>query len=372
MKEQPVVQLSSQALDRLFFLDFLKAISIISVVSFHAIFLPRSALNVGDGILETLFAPLRFCIPVFLTISIFLFEKQIDKSPTESPTESPKQLKKALFKKHFNRLGTPILFWFGIAAGLKLINGNSILEVITSIFQGEIFTGAYYFLVVLQLLWNFVLVRDWLIEEKNIFTTIIIQGVALLFVYATISGFFVDEVLKVVVFLERPLIIYWFVYIALGVYIYQNFDWIERVSHSLSKANKTLILCLTAATMMAEYRVLTILLADSLRPFDYAAFSCVLSVPTMFICFASVNEKSLPFPIVKLTKVLSKYSLGIFCINGILAQIFLSIGTRLFSQTSFNLIEILLIKIISWIGLLGLSLMFSIMLKRLGLQKVVC
>lgn len=368
MKEQPVIQSSPQASDRIFFIEFLKAISIVSVVSFHAIFVPGSTFNLDAGILETLFAPLRFCVPVFLTISIFMFEKQIVNSPTEPSMQS----RKALFKKRLNRLGTPLLFWFAIATGLKLLNGNSILEVITAIFQGEIFTGAYYFLVVLQLLWNFVLIRDWIIQEKNIFTTIIIQGVALLFVYAAISGFFVDEVLKVLLFLERPLIIYWLGYIALGVYIYQNFDWIERISYSLNKTNKILILCVTAATMMAEYKVLSVLLADKLRPFDYAAFSCFLSVPMMFICFASVNEKSLPQPIVKLTKLLSKYSLGIFCINGILAQIFLSIGTKLFSQTSFNLSQILLIKMVGWITLLGLSLMLSILLKRLGMKKIVC
>ncbi len=363
MKEQPIVQQPSQASDRLFFLDFLKAISIVAVVSFHAIFLPRSTFITSDGIIETLFAPLRFSVPVFLTISIFLFERKIAKSPTEP---------KLLFKERLNRLGIPILFWFSIAAGLKLINGNSIVEIIVAIFQGEIFTGAYYFLIVLQLLWNFVLVRDWLIKEKNIVTTMIIQVVLLLFVYAAISGFFIDEVLKVLIFLERPLIIYWIAYIALGVYIAQNFDSIQRISRSLSKTNKILLLCFTAATMIAEYKVLTFFLADSLRPFDYAAFSCILSVPTMFICFASVKEKSLPSPIVKATKLLSKYSLGIFCINGILAQIFLSIGTRLFSQASFNLVEILGIKIIGWMGLLLLSLLLSIVLKRLGLKRMVC
>lgn len=165
MKEQPVIQLPSQASDRLFFLEFLKAISIVSVVSFHAIFVPGSTFNTGDGILETLFAPLRFCVPVFLTISIFLFEKQIVNSPTEPSLQS----RKALFKKRLNRLGTPLLFWFAIATALKIFNGNSTLEIITQIFQGEIFTGAYYFLVVLQLLWNFVLIRDWIIQEKNPF-----------------------------------------------------------------------------------------------------------------------------------------------------------------------------------------------------------
>ncbi|MEL6457649.1 MAG: acyltransferase [Cyanobacteria bacterium J06621_15] len=371
MKDQPKVELNPQPSPdshRLFFLEFLKAISITAVVSFHSIFIPSSALNGSYEILETLFAPLKFCVPVFLTISIFLFEKQT----VESPTEPSAQLRKALFKKRLNRLGTPLLFWFAIATGLKIINGNSIIEIITQIFQGEIFTGAYYFLVVLQLLWNFVLIRDWIIQEKNIFTTILIQGVLLLFVYGTISGFFVDEVLNILRFLERPLIIYWIGYIALGVYTCQNFDWIERTSYSLSKTNKVLILCLTAATMMAEYKVLTVLLADNLRPFDYAAFSCLLSVPMMFICFASVSEKSLPPRIVKLTKILSKYSLGIFCINGILSQIFLSIGTKLFSQASFNLPQILIIKMTGWIILLGLSLILSIFLKRLGLKKMVC
>lgn len=363
MKEQPIVQQPSQDSDRLFFLDFLKALSITAVVSFHAIFLPSSTFISSAGILETLFAPLRFCVPVFLTISIFLFERTIAKSPTEP---------KSLFKQRLNRLGIPILFWFAVAAGLKIINGNSTIEIIVSIFQGEIFTGAYYFLVVLQLLWNFVLLRNWLTQQKNIVTTIIVQAVALLFVYATISGLFVNPVLKVLEFLERPFIIYWFVYMAFGLYIDRNLDTIERISRSLSKTHKILILCFTAATMIVEYRVLTLLLTDSLRPFDYATFSCILSVPTMFICFASVKEKSLPSPIVKIIKLLSKYSLGIFCINGILAQIFLSIGTRLFSQTNFDLVEIVGIKIISWIGLLLLSLMLSMVLKRVGLKKVVC
>ncbi len=363
MKEQPIVQVPSQEKDRLFFLDFIKAISIVAVVSFHGIFVPSSSFRASAGTLETWFAPLRFSVPVFLTISLFLFERTIAKSSAEP---------KSLFKNRFNRLGIPILFWCSIAAGFKLINGSSIIEIIVSIFQGEIFTGAYYFLVVLQLLWNFVLLRDWLIKEKNIITTIIAQGVALLFVYATIGGIFVNPVLMIIKFLERPFIIYWFVYMAFGLYINQNFDLIERISRSLTKTHKTLILCFSAATMIAEYRVLTVLLGDTLRPFDYATFSCILSVPTIFICFASVNEKSLPSSIVKITKLLSRYSLGIFCINGILAQIFLSIGTRLFSQTNFNLIEILAIKILGWIGLLLLSLLLSIMLKRLGLKKVVC
>ncbi|MGF1672213.1 MAG: acyltransferase family protein [Rivularia sp. (in: cyanobacteria)] len=349
--------------DRLFFLEFLKAISITAVVSYHAIFLPRSTFIASNGILEILFAPLRFCVPVFLTISFLLFERQISQSPT--------QPKLPLLQKRLIRLGIPTLFWFGIAALLKAINGNSFTEIINAILTGEIFTGAYYLLIVFQLIPIFFLTRNWLNRQKNILITIAIQGLVYSFVYATICGLFGNPVLEFLIKMERPLIIYWFVYIALGIFLYKNLSWIENKSSSLSQTNKILILCLTAAIMIIEYTILTLVLKNSLRPFDYATFSSIFSIPAMFICFASITEKNLPSPVIKLIKLLSKYSLGIFCINGILAQIFLSIGTKLFSQTNFNLTQIIIIKIIGWIILLTISLLLSIVLKRLGLKKVV-
>lgn len=363
MKEQIKFPLNAQVSDRLFFLEFLKAISITAVVSYHAIFLPRSAFVANNGILEVLFAPLRFCVPVFLTISFLLFERQIAQSSINSTLP--------LLQKRLIRLGIPTIFWFVIAAGLKALNANSFTEIINAIVTGEIFTGAYYLLIILQLMVIFYFIRNWLNSAKNIFITIAIQGLVFLFIYATICGLFGNQVLTFLIKMERPLIIYWFVYIALGIYFYKNFSWIQNKSRSLTKTNKILILCFTAAIMMIEYTILTLLLKNSLRPFDYAAFSCIFSVPAIFICFASVTEKNFPSPVVKLTKLLSKYSLGIFCINGILAQIFLSIGTKFFSQANFNLTQILLIKIISWIILLTISLLLSIVLKRLGLKRVV-
>lgn len=364
MENQTKVRLSPQVSDRIFFLDFLKAISITAVVSYHAIFFPNSTYMGLDEILEVLFAPLRFCVPVFLTISFLLFERQIPKSPA--------QPKLPLLRKRLLRLGIPTLFWFFIAAVLKFFNGNSFREIITQIITGEIFTGAYYLLVVFQLMLIYILTRSCLNKKSNIFAIVTLQTIVILFVYASIWGLFGNQILTFLIQMERPFIIYWFAYIALGVYICKKFAWIETKSISLSKTNKILILCFTAAMMMVEYRVLTLLLPGYLRPFDYAALSCILSVPVMFLCFVSINENSLPLPIVKIIKLLSKYSLGIFCINGIVSQIFLSIGTALFYQISFNLIQIIVIKIIGWIILLTISLLLSILLKRLGLKRVVC
>ncbi|MEM9925832.1 MAG: acyltransferase family protein [Cyanobacteria bacterium P01_D01_bin.50] len=117
MKEQTRVRFSSEVSERFFFLDFLKAISITSVVSYHAIFVPRSTFITSNGILETLFAPLIFCVPVFLTIYFIIFECQIAQSSIQS--------KLPLLKKRLIRLVIPTLFWFGVATGLKIIDGNS-------------------------------------------------------------------------------------------------------------------------------------------------------------------------------------------------------------------------------------------------------
>ncbi|MEO1376842.1 MAG: acyltransferase family protein, partial [Cyanobacteria bacterium J06635_10] len=187
MKEQTKVRFSSEVSERFFFLDFLKAISITSVVSYHAIFVPRSTFITSNGILETLFAPLRFSVPVFITISFLLFERQIAQSSIQS--------KLPLLKKRLIRLLIPTLFWFGVATGLKIINGNSHTEVISAILKGEIFTGAYYLLIMLQLMPIFILIRNWLNQQKNIFVTITIQGLVFLSIYATICGLFGNQIL---------------------------------------------------------------------------------------------------------------------------------------------------------------------------------
>ncbi|MEM7552716.1 MAG: hypothetical protein AAF378_01220, partial [Cyanobacteria bacterium P01_A01_bin.84] len=112
--------------------------------------------------------------------------------------------------------------------------------------------------------------------------------------------------------------------------------------------------------------------SGSIQPFDYISFACILSVPNILLCCTSIKSESFPLPINQLIKLLSEYSLGIFCINGIVSQIFLSFGEKLFSQSSFNFLEILIIKVTGLIVLLFISLTISILLKNLGLKRVVC
>ncbi|MEH2284803.1 MAG: hypothetical protein V7K90_26375 [Nostoc sp.] len=79
----------------------------------------------------------------------------------------------------------------------------------------------------------------------------------------------------------------------------------------------------------------------------------------------------MPLPIRITVKLLSKYSLGIFCINGILSLICLQLGTQLFIGLNFTFQEILAIKLISWNLLLIVSLGLSMLCDRIGLGACV-
>jgi surface polysaccharide O-acyltransferase-like enzyme len=81
MEEQIAGELSSQpyqiyqSQSRLFFLDLLKALSMVAVVSYYSIFLPKSTYAENAFFIDMLFAPLRFCVPMLFTISFLLFER---------------------------------------------------------------------------------------------------------------------------------------------------------------------------------------------------------------------------------------------------------------------------------------------------------
>ncbi len=392
--------------NRLFFIDLLKALSITAVVSYHAIFVPQYTYVASAAILELIFAPLRFCVPILLTISFLLIERQLDHTPSYLETkdvsinESQRQVRgtistletKRLNLRHLNflfahnqqrkkwvvlqkrliRLLIPTLFWISVAASLKLLNGNSLVEVSGTVFNGTVFTGSYYFLVVLQLLPIFFLVRHWLNHSQTTLIFILFQSSIFMFIYTALFGTFSNQIVSTLRNLDRPFIIYWLVYIALGVYLHKKFKQLVRVSHSISSTIKILLICVTGLLFVLEYRQLILLSGGSIAPFDYVAFSCILSVPVLFLCFASIKEQKVPLALVVAIKILSKYSLGIFCINGIISQIFLSFGSKFFSHAVFSLPEILIIKIIGWLVLLGISLGLSIILERIGLKKVVC
>jgi fucose 4-O-acetylase-like acetyltransferase len=67
-------------------------------------------------LLETVFAPFKFCVPVLLTISFFLLEKSLSHRCDRSVISS--------IKTRLIRLAIPTLFWFSLMAILKMIQGD--------------------------------------------------------------------------------------------------------------------------------------------------------------------------------------------------------------------------------------------------------
>ncbi|NJM69383.1 MAG: acyltransferase [Scytonema sp. RU_4_4] len=353
---------SHQISGRLFSLDLLKAMSMTAVVSFHSIIVPKTSYAASQLSIDLLFSPLRFCVPVFLTISFLLFERGLAKHTGSNWSAIQKRLMRLLI---------PTLFWFSITALLKFLNGNSWFEVIGMILTGEIFTGAYYLIVLLQFLPVFILLRRLFIKLPNVVLTILLQGFIFLYIYAIPSSPYHDQILLVLRTIDRPLFMYWFVYMALGVFLWEHWSLIVKISQQINIRLKIILFLSYCLIQMFEFYWFFRRFRGEIPPFDYVMFSCLLSVFIMVLCFASIQENQFPSFFRRIVSTISKYSLGIFCINGVLSQILISIGIRLFSEATFSLPEILILKLIVWILLLGTSLGLSILLDRIGLGSVV-
>lgn len=357
--------LSQAKTGRLFSLDLLKAMSIVAVVAFHSTIVPKSSY---EGIAQidlyvSLFtAPLRFCVPVFLTISFLLFERDLAKH-TDSIGSA--------IKKRMVRLLMPTMFWFGLTSLLKFVNGGSWIEIFTNMLNGEIFTGAYYLLVLLQFVPVFIFLRSYFSQPQNVLITILLQ----LFIYFSIYVIAInpnyDQIMTLLRNINRPLFVYWFVYMALGTYIWRNWASFIKISTRIPLKVKASLFIAYLIIQLVEQYWSFLIFQGKVPPFEYVMFSCILSVFVMILCFASIQDYQVPLWVRNLVSSLSKYSLGIFCVNGTLYQIIGSVSNRFLSEATFSLPEFVIVKIISWVILLVISLMLSILLDRIGLKAVV-
>jgi Acyltransferase family len=359
------MQISSER--RLFAIDLLKALSIVAAVSYHAIVVPESTYESEMVLLNALFTPLRFCVPTFLVISFFLLQTSCEKKPQTSTI--------VLFKKRFYRLLIPTIFWCTLTAILRILSKtNSISDIAIPLIQGTVFPGAYYLLALLQLTPIFFLTRRRFEKLPAIVIAILAQMLIVLLVYALLYGILGTNIISLLRSINRPLIIYWLVYIPLGIFLYTHWDKLTKLSHQISMPNKVALITLSFLTMTLEFLLVHVILGIEYQYFEYVKLTCIAIVPILFLCCASVDEKRLPQLLQRLIKLFSKYSLGIFCINGVVSSIFLEISSKFMSisEVTFSFPEILVIKLIGWGLLFAISLCLSVLLKRLGLGNCVC
>jgi hypothetical protein len=343
---------------RLFPIDVLKAVSIVAVVSFHSIFVYTSTYTSVSYPLDILFAPLKFCVPVLLTISFFLLKRGLEKK-----AEQPVYL---LLKKRLIRLLIPTAFWFSLGIIIsKFIWYQDKPHLLISVLQGTISTGAYYLLILFQFVPFFIWLHPWFDRRRNIWLNLFFKVSFFFRIYASLSGMFGSEVPLILHNLDRTLFIYWFVYMVLGSYLYNNWSKIVKISGSITTRIKIALLCLTSLTMIAECSVLKIFTGESMSPYDYVLFSCIVSVIVCFSLLCLGGRKPSIYACEKAIKLLSTYSLGIFCINGCINLALAGLIAPIFKYNTFNLTEMLVMKLLGWVLLLSLSVVLS-----LGLDKI--
>lgn len=351
--------------ERFFFLDFLKAISIISVVSFHSVFVPFSTYSSSAKILEIIFSPLRFCVPVLLVISFFLLGRNLHKDDIR---------KHDLIRTRLIRLLPPTIFWFSLSTLLDLLTGKSVYYIAYRMLFGESFLGAYYLIVLFQLIPFSILFKDVLLRTKVhiVFAiTLSVQYILFLTIYGLKYGDY-SQVIKGIETLQRIPFWYWFSYASIGVCLYRERRFFLKLSFKTPLQIKSLVLLGLGVGFLIENAFLIRLFGNRTAPFEYFMFSCLISAPIVFLCCMNINPDENPLWLNRSISMLSKYSLGIFCINGILSRVFLSIGSTYLRDFSFSFMQILSIKLVGWIFLLLVSLVGSILLSKMGLKRMVC
>jgi hypothetical protein len=356
--------------DRIFFLDLLKAISIATVVLFHA----SSNLSVATKYqLDILQSPLRFCVPVLLTISFFLLSFNIENNLQNNLF--------LYFKRRLFRLLIPILFWFCLANLINLFLNTidkqeiDLKSILLLNIQGQIFWGAYFLLILLQFSPIVFVNKRYLHLFKNILVAFFLQSAIFVLCFLIFFRQLGREVIVILCSLSRPVFFYWFIYLFLGDFFQKNWTFLLETSQRFSNKIKIFLIILTSFLMISENTYFHHSIRENcfFDNFEYLKFSCIASVFVAFCCCASISEDTIPLLARRVVHLLSKYSLGIFCINGILSKFLLpKVIPHLTSTPIVDLDTALVVKIVVWPLLLIISLSLSLVLEKIGLRKCVC
>jgi peptidoglycan/LPS O-acetylase OafA/YrhL len=356
-----------QTSDRLFSIDVLRAISIGAVVYYHALFAPIHAYGAVAVAELILIAPLRFCVPVFLTLSFILFEHRLRSAPQRSPLEH--------LQTRIWRLLQPLGFWFAIAALLEWIaTDNTPRAIAQEAITGTIFIGSDYLLILLQFTLLYPLLRPLFRHRLALPSLALLQWLIFLGIHGllwTQTSPLSAQVLTLLTTLKRPLVLYWLLYLGLGYCCYAHWDHLLAWSRRLSPWMKWSGLGGYAIAACLEFARLTQPGFADLYTFEYVLITASISPLILLLCCLDLKPTTLPPWGVALIRQISRYSLGIYCINGIGNKIFSVLARPLFTELSLNLWQVSLVRFGGWLILFGVSYRLAILLAQLGLKRVV-
>jgi surface polysaccharide O-acyltransferase-like enzyme len=183
--------------------DLIKALSIFGVVFIHG----SDLLGSSSSFQMYTSNFFRFCVPCFIIIWAYLFEKSYQK-------KEKKDQKKYILSK-FIHLFTVFFIWSCLYF-LNLVNWDTLTlaKVVTTHFSGYGWAGQYFFIILFQLLLLFPLIRM-LHYNKFIYYTLIVLVILIYFYFGYFYATIPDGIKKLG---DRPFV-FWIPYVFIGIAI---------------------------------------------------------------------------------------------------------------------------------------------------------
>lgn len=179
--------------------DLLKSLSIFGVVFIHG----SSLLGTNSHFVIYISSLFRFCVPCFIIIWAYLFEKSYQKKPKDERT-------KYILSK-FLHLFTVFFVWsFFYFLNLADWNTLNLTNVITTHFSGYGWSGQYFFIILFQLLVIFPIVR----KQSRFLYNLIVILLILIYIY---YGYFYSEVPDIMKKIGNRPFIFWLPYVFIGI-----------------------------------------------------------------------------------------------------------------------------------------------------------
>ena len=318
---------------RFYWIDALKAFSIFGVVYIHS----SSFFKITSDFEDLSGYFFRFGVPIFIIVSFFLQENYLLQKNRNNFSVAK------FYEKRLARLIYPYLVWTIFYA-----IGQFVLNIRRPMDFGPVYAwqGQYFFIILFQLTLIYPIIRLIRIDLKlvalSLFLTFV--GLYLPFSYMGIKTFFPITG-------ESPFY-YWLFYLMLGVYLARINS---SIRHNSSRKNfsdnhkkKSLYLLLLAIisplTIVIEQYIRRMILADIGYP--YLSASVLMISTLLFTAFFYFQPQTKNTLLKEIVAILSKYSLGIFCLNPIIISIvyyltdFLEISTKIPQNGYFNLYAI--------------------------------
>lgn len=292
------------------FFDYLRAIAIIAVILIHSaailVFLyPEaeihlwSVANVYDSIS-------RWCVPVFFMISGALLLNK-----TETLSE--------FFKKRFNKVLIPFLFWSLVYSVIIQIIVNRSTFSVWHLLKEFMSDGTFYHLwYVYYLIGLYLLTPLFRVFVKNASKQVIEYVLILWFVCSSVFGF-IQNFFEITVDIGLPLISY-VGYFLLGYYL-NNFE----VKKNAKAIFYTLGL-LGMITTIGGTHILTVYYEYPYEYFyDYLTPNIIFMSLSVFLAVKSIIEKRKTAKVNPFIKLLSNSSYGVYLIHPIILTILMKI-----------------------------------------------